>query len=256
MTTDNRDYYDSERGVAVYARATELDPAERVLFARFAQDIAALPVLDIGIGAGRTSPHLATLAPGYVGVDYAPAMIAHCRERFADQAEMEFAVVDARRMTAFADGRFQFVMFSFNGIDSVGHDDRLAILGEVHRVLRPGGLFLFSAHNRRYRDIQRRPRFEPTLRPRGIARQAVLWWHSLRNRGREVTTTDYEIVNDVAHYFKSLFYYIDQAAQVRQLKEIGFADVACFDHTGEPLADDAPNSPHLHYAARRAGGGG
>ena len=35
-----------------------------------------------------------------------------------------------RNLSIFDDAYFDFVMFSFNGIDSVEHQDRLAILGE------------------------------------------------------------------------------------------------------------------------------
>jgi ubiquinone/menaquinone biosynthesis C-methylase UbiE len=72
-------------------------------------------------------------------------MIAICRERFP---VMDFRLCDARNLSMFSDNSFDVVFFSFNGIDYVGHAGRLAILAEVHRVLRPDGVFWFSTHNR------------------------------------------------------------------------------------------------------------
>ena len=39
-------------------------------------------------------------------------------------------------------------MFSLNGIDAVGHDDRQLVLASVRRVLSPGGTFLLTTLNK------------------------------------------------------------------------------------------------------------
>jgi ubiquinone/menaquinone biosynthesis C-methylase UbiE len=54
---------------------------------------------------------------------------------------------DARSMIQFADNSFDFILFSFNGIDCVPHSDRLQILQEICRVGKPGCHFFFSSHN-------------------------------------------------------------------------------------------------------------
>ncbi len=48
---------------------------------------------------------------------------------------------------SFADQSFDGVLFSFNGIDHVpGYADKVEVLCEIARVLRPGGSFIFSVH--------------------------------------------------------------------------------------------------------------
>ena len=97
-------------------------------------------MLDIGVGAGRTTKHFAGLVKEYVGVDYSITMIKACREKFP---QYRLEVADARNLSLFDDAYFDFVLFSFNGIDAVEHQDRLAILREIRRVLRKGGYFCF-----------------------------------------------------------------------------------------------------------------
>ena len=45
------------------------------------------------------------------------------------------------------DSFFSFILFSFNGIDCISHEDRFRVFKEVQRVGRAGVLFCFSTHN-------------------------------------------------------------------------------------------------------------
>jgi ubiquinone/menaquinone biosynthesis C-methylase UbiE len=75
-------------------------------------------------------------------------MIAACQQRFSGSPLcMSLEVGDARSMIQFADNSFDFILFSFNGIDCVPHSDRLQILQEICRVGKPGCHFFFSSHN-------------------------------------------------------------------------------------------------------------
>ena len=122
---------------------SELQPAERYLFDRYVD--ASSRVLDLGVGAGRTTPHLAARAARYVGLDYSQAMVDRAKARFA---EREIVHGDATDLSRFADGEFSVVVFSFNGLGCLPTDElRARCLREIHRVLEPGGAFLFSIHN-------------------------------------------------------------------------------------------------------------
>jgi SAM-dependent methyltransferase len=224
----------------------DITPAEQFIFAEERARIEAGSVLDIGVGAGRTTAYLASVAGQYYAVDYSPAMIGYCRRRFPN---LEFILADAADMSMLANGSFSFILFSFNGIDSVDHAHRLRILGEVRRLLAPGGRFAFSAHNRAYRDIQREPRFRRPLRLRGVARTGVEIANHLRVRRRSYQCREYELINDPPHLFSVITYYISRQAQIAQLEARGFRVLKVIDPDGRVVSDDDDEtvSPNFYY---------
>jgi SAM-dependent methyltransferase len=121
------------------------DEGERAAYWRIADEMRNRAILDIGVGPGRTVSMLRSLSSAYVAIDYLEPMVDVARRRhpFAD-----IRLGDARNLSGFADASFALVVFSYNGIDSVGHADRHSILAEVHRVLQPGGVFWFSTLNK------------------------------------------------------------------------------------------------------------
>lgn len=75
-------------------------------------------MLDIGVGAGRTTHHFAPLTKEYIGVDYSKNMIKARRRKFRNYPKkLTFKVADARDLKLFGDKYFDFALFSFNGID-------------------------------------------------------------------------------------------------------------------------------------------
>lgn len=233
--------------VAHYARPWGLSPAEDATFGHVADEAAGQPVLDIGVGGGRTVQALLGISQDYLGIDYSPDMVQACRRRFPG---VRFEHADARAMPQLADGSIQLAVFSCNGIGMVSHDDRLRILREVHRVLRPGGLFVFSTHNRNspeYRRGFRFPSMQWSLNPLRLLVRATRFGRDtirrLRNRRRfrpmEVHAEDYAMVNDVCHDYGTMLYYVTLEQQRRQLVEAGFApDAEAWDLDGRPVLDD------------------
>jgi SAM-dependent methyltransferase len=139
----NLSEYRAPEVVAHYANLAYLTPCERLLFETFLKPGIAL--LDLGVGGGRTAPYLSGIASHYAGVDYAEEMVRVCREKLPG---LQFEVADAADLSIFADCRFDAVVFSFNGIDYLAPDEkRWKCLRECHRVLKPGGIFIFSSHN-------------------------------------------------------------------------------------------------------------
>lgn len=257
MTYDllNKAVWGQRRNVAEYAaREGFIDEGERALFAHVEPLVRGQPILDLGVGAGRTVPLLHPLASRYVALDYAPAMVESCRQRFP---EIDVRVGDARDLSMFANESFRLVTFSYNGIDAIDHEGRSRVLAEVHRVLESGGLFWFS-----------------TLNIDGGARLFSPWWpewpewngHRLRfaarlcwalarvprlvrNRARIRSQFSYGdgwcIETLAAHGYRLLMHYTSLECVRRELKHAGFrTDALVLDQaTGQPVAPGKERDP-------------
>jgi ubiquinone/menaquinone biosynthesis C-methylase UbiE len=101
-------------------------------------------VLELGCGTGTTALELAPHVSRMVATDIAGEMIAIAREKAAAQAcgNAEFAVATPERApdgVPWPDGSFDAVL-AFNLWHLVA--DRASAFAHVHRVLKPGGLFV------------------------------------------------------------------------------------------------------------------
>jgi SAM-dependent methyltransferase len=206
------------------------------------------------VGTGRTSRYLAPLAGRYVCVDSSPPMVEHVRRHLPG---VDVRLADMRDLGAFASGAFDFVLASCNLIDAVSHEDRLRVLAEVRRVLRPAGVFMFSSHNRRLRTAMLGPRLIRSHNPSTQAAQVWRYALSLINHARvrrlRRIETDYALLNDSGHDYAALHYYIDRDAQRRQLEQAGFQAREIVDTLGRSLqpGDDDSESPSLMYVVER-----
>jgi len=252
---ENRSVYNSAAVVARYKGRDAIHPAEAAIIERFRSEWSGARMLDIGVGAGRTTLHFAPLVREYVGVDYAPGMVEACRERFKDQPNATFAVCDAREMSQYADGSFDFVLFSYMGLDSVGHEDRARILGEIRRVLRPGGHFAFSAHNLRFIPRLYRPyRAKFILSTLWTAMRAVRV-RMLNPPQADLLARDYALIRDGSEKFRTEMYYIKPEAQLRALEQLGFHTIDTYDLKGRRIASEEElkkvREPWVHYVGEK-----
>jgi SAM-dependent methyltransferase len=143
--SSNLTLYRDTEVVAHFVGLNYLTPAERELFDTYIRPGCAL--LDLGVGGGRTTEYLSHIASHYVGVDYSEGMVLACRDKFPG---LQFEVADAAELSLFPDNSFDAIVFSFNGIDYLVPDEkRHRCLRECHRLLKPGGKFIFSVHNPR-----------------------------------------------------------------------------------------------------------
>jgi ubiquinone/menaquinone biosynthesis C-methylase UbiE len=129
-----------------YAGADRLFAPEARFLSTYRTQLLRSALLDLGIGAGRTTRHFAPVCGTYSGIDYAQAMVEQARRNCPEYADT-LEEADARNLSRYNDQSFDFVLFSFNGIDCIAPEDRMQVLSEVRRVLRPGGIFSFSSHN-------------------------------------------------------------------------------------------------------------
>ncbi len=251
----NKRSYAKSGVVSWYEKLDFLHPAEAVILEKLRPFIKDRKVLDIGIGGGRTTKFLLDLGSDYTGIDYTPGCVAAARRKYP---AAHLFCCDARDLSQFSTSSFGFVMFSLNGLDYVSHEDRLRILGEIRRVLQPGGFFVFSTHNRDYRHFHKLPwqagtPFNLNLLKSCLYTLAFLPRH-LRMRRYEVHADEYLIVNDNAHGFSLLTYYIGIEQQRAQLVAAGFADIHAYDLEGVEVESDQ-NSAWTYYLASKPGTG-
>jgi SAM-dependent methyltransferase len=261
MSEAIRDAYNGQGIPESYARNTELLKAEAFIFTHVRDEIEGKSILDIGVGAGRTVPYLTALSNDYTGIDYSENMLRYCRIRHAG---VKLLLCDARKMDLFQAETFDVVVATWNVIDDSDHADRLRILNEVRRVLRPCGLFIFSAHNRDYqnRSAYRFRGFVSGTGPGqlikgnvvGVKRYFTGILNHLDRKRSEIQNGEYAIINDPSHNFQLLTYYIKKENQVAQLERIGFSDVKVVDQTGSFISPQQEcRDGWIYYVCRKAG---
>src|SRR5258708_1470990 len=150
----NRRAYAKPKVSDWYADLYFIHKPEEVILRKLAPLIKDKKLLDIGIGGGRTTRFLLELSADYTGIDYTPRCVQIVKNKYP---ESHIVCGDARNLSAFNDASFDFVLFSFNGIDYVSHSDRLKAMAEIYRVLRRRGFFMFSTHNRDYQHLHKHP---------------------------------------------------------------------------------------------------
>jgi ubiquinone/menaquinone biosynthesis C-methylase UbiE len=244
--------------VGIYSLDQELNPPEQRVFTELANEVKNRPILDLGVGGGRTTAALLKISSDYIGVDYMQEMIDACHARFPG---IRFEHADARTMPQFPDKSFKLIVFACNGVSMVDHQGRIAILSEVRRLLAPDGIFVFSTYNKNCAEFERWfefPTFKFAVNPLRLAvRTARFASDTARgfvNRVRflrhEVHTDEYAIINDRCHRYATMLYYISIEQQLKQLKAAGFATMPLiYDIAGKP-ADASCRSDSLTYVVR------
>jgi SAM-dependent methyltransferase len=246
----------------------ELLPAEVIILARYREALAGR-VLDAGCGAGRLLGYLRALGGEVHGVDISPEMVARARLRHPG---IDVRVGDLADLPAVISGPFSAILLSANVLDVFDDDRRRALLGEIRGMLAPGGLLLFSSHNLAHRDLQEAQRAARPAATGSFSRLLALARHAARrspawtlrallrlprrraNRRRlaplERRGADHAIINDEAHDYSLLHYYIARGDQQRQLGELGYElrDVLELDGS-EPAPGADGHGPSLYYVA-------
>jgi SAM-dependent methyltransferase len=160
--------------------------------------------------------------------------------------------MDARNMTFFPDGYFDFVLFSYCGIDYVSHEDRMKILSEIRRLLRKGGFFFFSTHNLNnfkrgcsirlsgsFRDIPWRLSF--LLTNRVLNKEA---WMILRDSSKNPQHLIISEPEPPRYTLKP--YMITPIEQFKQLKASGFANIRVYSKE-DGLEIENPSNTNTIY---------
>lgn len=138
--------FTTEDAVELYTERIEdprLFPQEKKVVERYFADTDA-SVLDVGCGTGRLSHVLHERGFDVTGIDVSEPLVEKAQSLFP---EIDFRVADVRD-TAFDSASFDYVVFSFYGLDYIlPKAGRVKALGEMYRVLKPAGIVMLSTHN-------------------------------------------------------------------------------------------------------------
>lgn len=252
----NRVIYERSRTVRHY-----MDVATEGLTVPEEYCLALLPethrnsILDIGIGAGRTTGALYKQFSTYIGVDYSAGMIAAAKSIWP---ECDLRVMDARELSM--KNTFDCILFSFNGIDSVPIADRKLVQKLIRNHLRSDGYFIFSTHNLHYKRTRHWMQslfvaesfFPLTVKNRGW-KKYLLFGRRLRNFWKQKIFGGgrFGYVNDVAEQFSFIHLYVDVAAEVRALTDMGFDIISTIGNTKSSEGYDE-NDHWVYIVARKA----
>ena len=102
-------------------------------------------VLELGAGTGMNLSHYDTSLASLVLTEPEPAMLRRLQPKVLEQAPLAQVVQASAEDLPFEDGSFDAVVST---LVLCGVDDQARALGEVRRVLRPGGRLLFIEHVR------------------------------------------------------------------------------------------------------------
>jgi demethylmenaquinone methyltransferase/2-methoxy-6-polyprenyl-1,4-benzoquinol methylase len=187
-------------------------------------------ILDIAAGTGTSSAALARSGATVVAVDFSPGMIAEGRRR---QPQLEFVEADAQKLP-FGDDEFDVVTISF-GLRNIA--DPVAALGEMYRVMKPGGRLLICE-------------FSHPNNP--LMRMGYDGWMKL---GMPLVAKLASTNPDAYRYLmESIEQWPDQAELARWLRGVGFTRVAHRNLTGGVVAlhrGRKPVDPAVRASAAR-----
>lgn len=138
---------------SITERVAEGEPGFEMHLARYRRAALSIPpgarVLDAGSGAGFGTAYLSERGLDPVGIDSDEEAVAQARESYPGP---EVIVGDITALP-FEDGSFDAVV-CFEVIEHVGRP--AALVGELARVLRPGGLLAVSTPNARMERLHAR----------------------------------------------------------------------------------------------------
>ncbi|HEY2369356.1 MAG TPA: class I SAM-dependent methyltransferase [Polyangiaceae bacterium] len=238
------------------------DVGERVALELVRGEVRAKPILDLGVGTGRTIPMLAPLTDEYVAVDYLPEMVETSRERFP---HVRVELGDARSLDGHASGHYGLVHFSFNGIDAVDHEGRTRILSEMRRVVRDDGVAVFSTLNIEGPAYRERPWIPQAATncslPRAAVRTARAWaavpldlarWMRIRSQGAH--GPGWSVAPLSAHHYGVLAHFATLARTFEELEDARLdRDVIVLENEHGRCVqpgDDTSGAAWFHVVAR------
>ena len=238
MMDKNLEVYSSKQVITWYTQLREIIPVEKIIFEKHKALLQQGSLLDIGIGGGRTTAHLLNLCKKYTGIDYSENFVNAVKKQ---HPEFSCFVMDARDLSTFKNESFDFVNFSFNGMDYVNLEGREKIIFEISRVLKPNGLFFFSTHNKNHPDFNTSPWLNRNnsllTNIKTFIKLIPFFTRKMRHKKNELFSKDFAIINDSAHNYGLMTFYTSPAFLRTQLADAAFGEINFYTKLGEKKED-------------------
>lgn len=213
--------------VNYYSNDILFEPEKQIL-SIIQEDLNGSKVLDIGVGAGRTTLHFSKKAKFYIGIDYSSEMIKRCKERYANIDNITFKVFDIRNLDTFDRDYFDIVLFSYNGLDYMKFSDRSKALKNINRVLKYEGKFIFSTHN--IMSIEQHYKLYKGFNPILFIKRLIKVIKLLAFNGfpKKYLNIDYTTFIDGAHNFNLITTFVSLFSQIEALYSFGYNNIRTF----------------------------
>ena len=139
-----RDDWDEEAFFQSGRKNTDQQISNQLHIIARGRDPKEMAVLEIGCGVGRMTRHLADIFGRVEAVDVSGEMIARARQNLAQCSNVGLHETNGADLGEFEDQAFDFC-FSFIVFQHIPSRDVIVnYLKEVHRALKPGGMFKFQ----------------------------------------------------------------------------------------------------------------
>lgn len=225
-------------------------------------------VLELGCGAGRILGYLVQLGAEVHGIDISQEMVNHCRLLYPSA---DVRVGDIAALSSVLSGPFDAILAPDNVLGGFDDRARRSLLAEIRELLAPDGLLVFSAHNLdvvssdgaghhvivpEKLTVSRLRSIVAGHSPLELVRALPRLIRRSRNRRRlgplQYRASDHALLNDVAHDYALLHYYVTRDGQDAQLAELGYKLDEVLDLDGWPVKPgQAGRTTSLYYVARR-----
>ena len=181
-------------------------------------------VLDAPCGYGRHSIVLARAGYRVVGVDRSPVLLEEARRRAGDGEWPRWVEADHRALPL-EDASFDVALNLFSALGYRGEDGDRATLGELRRVLRPGGaLVVETMHRDRLMHIYQRSNWDRLPND-----DLMLEERSFDYVAGEIETTHMLVEESGTRQAVPYRFRVYTATElVRLVQEAGFAAVECY----------------------------
>ena len=132
---------------------------EAVALSKLSSNIKAF---DVGCGEGKNSNFLAENGIFVIGIDESEIAINHANTLWKDSSAL-FLVNDMKKING-SDSSFDIIVSTGSIHCLENTDEVIMIMNKMKRLLRSGGLFVFSSFNNRHQEFQGHPlNFNPIL---------------------------------------------------------------------------------------------